>query len=74
VSWLLDTNIVSELRKGERAHAGLRAWFEEADEASLYTSVLVVGALRRGIESLCRRDVPSALALEQFRCSTRPPE
>jgi toxin FitB len=66
VSWLLDTNIVSELRKGERAQPGLRAWFSEADEVSLYTSVLVVGELRRGIESLRRRDIPSALALEHW--------
>jgi predicted nucleic acid-binding protein len=66
VSWLLDTNIVSELRKGEQAHAGLKAWFADAEEESLYTSVLVVGELRRGIESLRRRDVPSALALEHW--------
>jgi hypothetical protein len=66
VSWLLDTNIVSELRKGERADPGLRAWFAGADEAALFTSVLVVGELRRGIELLHRRDVPSALALEHW--------
>jgi len=66
VSWLLDASIVSELRKGERAHPGLRAWFAETDEASLYTSVLVIGELRRGIESLRRRDIPSALALEHW--------
>jgi predicted nucleic acid-binding protein len=66
VSWLLDTNIISELRKGERTHPGLRAWFGHVDEDSLWTSVLVVGELRRGIESLRRRDVPSALALEHW--------
>jgi predicted nucleic acid-binding protein len=66
VTWLLDTNIVSELRKGERADPGLRAWFADAEEASLFTSVLVVGELRRGIELLHRRDVPSALALEHW--------
>jgi predicted nucleic acid-binding protein len=66
VTWLLDTNIVSELRKGERANPGLRAWFAETDEDSLYTSVLVVGEVRRGIESIRRRDVPSALALEHW--------
>lgn len=64
MSWLLDTNIVSELRKGERTHPRLRAWFADADEDALFTSVLVLGELRRGIESLRRRDVPSALALE----------
>lgn len=64
MSWLLDTNIVSELRKGDRADPRLRAWFADADEYALFTSVLVVGEIRRGIESLRRRDVPSSLALE----------
>jgi predicted nucleic acid-binding protein len=66
VTWLLDTSIVSELRKGERASLGLREWFAEADEESLYTSALVVGELRRGIESVRRRDAPSALALDHW--------
>jgi len=66
VSWLLDTNIVSELRKGERADPRLRAWFTDADEGALFTSVLVIGEIRRGIESLRRRDVPSSLALEHW--------
>lgn len=66
MTWLLDTSIVSELRKGERASLGLREWFAEASEESLYTSVLVVGELRRGIESVRRRDAPSALALDHW--------
>lgn len=66
MSWLLDTNILSELRKGERANAGIRAWFADTSEDDLFTSVLVIGELRRGIESIRRRDVPSALALEQW--------
>lgn len=66
MSWLLDTNVVSELRKGERTNPGVREWFATAAEESLFTSVLVVGELRRGIESIRRRDVPSALALEQW--------
>lgn len=66
MTWLLDTNIVSELRKGERAHRGLQAWFAGTSDVSLYTSVLVVGELRRGIESIRRRDAPSALALEHW--------
>ena len=66
MSWLVDTNILSELRKGERANEGVRAWFAEAREDDLFTSVLVLGEMRRGIESIRRRDVPSALALEQW--------
>ncbi len=66
MTWLLDTNVVSELRKGERANPGIAAWFAQAEEESLYTSVLVVGELRRGIELLRRRDVPSAVALDHW--------
>jgi predicted nucleic acid-binding protein len=54
--FLLDTNVVSELRKGERADARVRTWFEEHDADRLWLSVLVVGELRRGVESLRRRD------------------
>lgn len=66
MSWLVDTNILSELRKGDRAHERIRAWFTDAGEQELFTSVLVLGEVRRGIESIRRRDVPSALALEQW--------
>jgi hypothetical protein len=66
VTWLVDTNVLSELRKGDRANAGVRAWFAEARDEDLFTSVLVLGEVRRGIESLRRRDVPSALAIEQW--------
>ncbi len=64
MSWLVDTNVLSELRKGDRADAGVRAWFDDAREDDLFTSVLVLGEIRRGIESIRRRDVPSAMALE----------
>jgi predicted nucleic acid-binding protein len=66
VSWLVDTNILSELRKGDRAHERIRAWFTDAREDELFTSVLVLGEVRRGIESIRRRNVPSALALDQW--------
>jgi predicted nucleic acid-binding protein len=66
VSWLVDTNILSELRKGDRAHERIRAWFTDAREEELFTSVLVLGEVRRGIESIRRRNVPSALALDQW--------
>lgn len=64
--FLVDTNVLSELRKGQRAHPGVRAWFESAPDDGLFTSVLVLGEIRRGIESIRRRDAPSALALEQW--------
>lgn len=66
MSWLVDTNMLSELRKGDRTDPGIRAWFAEAREEELFTSVLVLGEIRRGIESIRRRDESSALALEQW--------
>ena len=66
MSWLVDTNILSELRKGDRGNTGVRDWFASARDEDLFTSVLVLGEIRRGIESIRRRDVPSALALEQW--------
>ncbi len=66
MTWLVDTNILSELRKGVRAHPGVRAWFADSRDEELFTSVLVLGEIRRGIESIRRRDGPSALALEQW--------
>lgn len=66
MSWLLDTSILSELRKGERANEGIRAWFGSVSDDQLFTSVLVLGEVRRGVESIRRRDPPSAMALEQW--------
>jgi predicted nucleic acid-binding protein len=66
VSFLVDTNVLSELRKGPRANTGVRAWFNSAADDDLFTSVLVLGELRRGVESIRRRDVVAAVALEQW--------
>jgi predicted nucleic acid-binding protein len=49
VTWLLDTDVLSELREGDRAVAGIRAWFHAALDEDIYTSVLVLGEVRRGI-------------------------
>lgn len=64
--FLLDTNIVSEARKGPRANSGVLAWLEATPSSSLWTSVLVLGELRRGVESLRRRDPVSARVLDRW--------
>lgn len=66
MSFLLDTNVISELRKGARCNPGVASWFEEASSEDLYLSVLTLGELRKGIESLRRRDAPTARALEAW--------
>jgi predicted nucleic acid-binding protein len=64
--FLVDTNVVSELRKGDRANPGVREWFASAPADELYLSVLVVGELRRGIELIRKRDPASAQHLEAW--------
>ncbi|MDQ3724984.1 MAG: type II toxin-antitoxin system VapC family toxin [Actinomycetota bacterium] len=66
MSYLLDTNVISELRKGERADANVKAWFGELSDEEIYLSVLTIGEIRRGIENVRRRDVDSAAALDSW--------
>jgi toxin FitB len=64
--YLLDTNVVSELRKGGRADPHVRAWFEQHVAEQLWLSVLVVGELRRGVELLRRRDARAGEVLSDW--------
>jgi predicted nucleic acid-binding protein len=66
LSLLLDTNVLSELRKGARANAHLRGWFDGVSVDEIYLSVLVIGELRRGVELVRRRDTRQAAALERW--------
>ena len=68
--YLLDTNVVSELRKRERADANVRRWFDDNAGAEFWLSVLVVGELRRGVESIARRDAEAAVTLRAWLDST----
>lgn len=67
--YLVDTNLVSEARKGEKAHAGVRRFFADAGAAGtvLFISVITLGELRRGVELLRHRgDGPQARRLESW--------
>ncbi|MDB6068682.1 MAG: VapC toxin family domain ribonuclease [Pedosphaera sp.] len=64
--WLIDANVLSELRKEKRCDAGVRQWFEDAAEDELFISVLVLGEIRRGIERIRLRDPAQARALEKW--------
>jgi predicted nucleic acid-binding protein len=64
--FLLDTNVVSELRKGTRANAQVRGWFAGVEDAGVHLSAVVVGELRRGVELLRRRDPRQAAALDRW--------
>ena len=66
MSYLIDTNIVSELRKRDRVNAQLREWFDTVESHELFLSVVTVGELRRGIEVLGRRDPAAAAAIARW--------
>lgn len=65
MSFLLDTNVVSEVRK-KSPHPRVAAWFGSVPATELYLSVLVVGEIRQGIERLARRDPTQATVFEQW--------
>ena len=54
--YLLDTNVVSELRKGKNAHRSVRTWAEALPSASLFLSVISILELEIGVLLIERRD------------------
>ncbi|MCX6542895.1 MAG: type II toxin-antitoxin system VapC family toxin [Acidobacteria bacterium] len=66
MSYLIDTNVISELRKGVRADRRVIDWFAGLVEGDLYMSVLTVGEIRKGIERIRRRDRHAAAPLERW--------
>lgn len=68
---LVDTNVISELRRGRNAAPRVLAWFAAIPAENIFTSVIVLGEIRRGIELLARRDKPQAETLEQWYRSFR---
>jgi predicted nucleic acid-binding protein len=65
VSFLLDTNVVSEIRK-QTPDAGVASWFASVPADRLFLSVLVVGEIRHGIERLAFRDPAQAEIFERW--------
>lgn len=65
--YLVDTNVVSELRKGVRADAGVREFFAQTHSAELFLPVQVIGELRAGARRLrLRGDIPQADLLDKW--------
>ncbi len=64
--YLIDTNVLSEIRKGDRANRGVRDWFEQNVGADMWLSVLVVGELQRGVKLIRRRDPVAAESLAKW--------
>lgn len=66
MSFLIDTNIISEVRKGDRCDAAVAAWWSGVAEDDLWLSALVLGEIRKGVELARRRDPQKAAVLETW--------
>ena len=67
--YLVDTDVISEARKGEQGNAGVQAFFSRASQegADLYLSAVTIGELRQGVERIrYRGDKSQAQRLEQW--------
>lgn len=63
MTFLVDTNVLSEPRK-RAPDEGVMAWFSITPAQDIFTSVLVVGELRRGVERKRRRDPVAGNSLD----------
>jgi len=63
--YLLDTNVVSELRK-PRPHGGVVAWLNNQKEDQLFLSAVTMGELQAGIERTRRQDPSKARDIESW--------
>lgn len=56
-TYLIDTNVISELRKKDRANLGVKKFFQQKtdSDAHLFISVITIGEIRRGVEIIRHR-------------------
>jgi toxin FitB len=66
MAYLLDTNVLSELRRGAKCNSNVRAWAKSVANQPCYVSVLSLGEIRKGIEILRRRSPSQVAAFEDW--------
>ncbi len=64
--YLIDTNVISELRKGQTRNSNVDSWYSTVSMEELFLSVLVLGEIRSGAERLRRHHPVQATALERW--------
>lgn len=65
--YLVDTNVISEARKGIKANAGVQKFFQTTAPEDLYLSAQTIGEIRRGLENIRHRgDLPQTRLLEKW--------
>ena len=70
--YLLDTNVISETRRPVRMHRNVKAWLEQTSPESLYTSVIVMMELERGVLGM-ERNPPAKVNLHGVNSKSAPP-
>jgi toxin FitB len=63
--YLLDTNVVSELRR-QRPHGGVLAWLRSVDDSDLHISAVTLGEIQAGIEIAREQDREKAEEIEAW--------
>lgn len=63
--YLLDTNVISELRK-PRPHGAVVAWLESVDDAKLFLSAVTLGDIQAGVELTREQDPDKAAKIEAW--------
>ncbi|HRM53167.1 MAG TPA: type II toxin-antitoxin system VapC family toxin [Ottowia sp.] len=63
--YLLDTNVVSELRR-PRPHGAVLAWLQAVDDAQLFISAVTLGEIQAGIELTREQDTDKASEIEAW--------
>jgi len=71
VKFLLDTNVISEIRKRDRGHPNVARWVARTPVKEIGTSVVVLAEIRRGIELKRRSDTKQAESLDRWFAQMR---
>ena len=70
--YLLDTNVISELRR-QKPHGAVVAWIEAIEDKDLYVSAVTLGEIQAGIEITREQDPEKALQMAVFANSVAKP-
>ena len=71
MKFLLDTNVISEIRKRDRGHPNVAGWVARTPVKEIGTSVVVLAEIRRGIELKRRSDTKQAESLDRWFAQMR---
>lgn len=63
--WLLDTNVISEVRK-PRPHPKLLGWLDQQPRDELFLAAATIGEIQRGVETTRRTNPSKALEIEEW--------